>query len=54
MKKPITQGTDPIAGCPRMPAEYGIPKRKTGLLPWSHVTERMSSANPVSKISLAT
>jgi hypothetical protein len=34
-KKHIKQGTDPIAGHPRIPAEYGIPKRKTGLLPFA-------------------
>jgi nitroimidazol reductase NimA-like FMN-containing flavoprotein (pyridoxamine 5'-phosphate oxidase superfamily) len=25
-----------------MPAEYGVPKSKTGLLPWSHVVERLT------------
>ncbi|MFN0084706.1 MAG: pyridoxamine 5'-phosphate oxidase family protein [Blastocatellia bacterium] len=27
-----------------MPKEYGIPKDRKGLLPWSHVTERMETA----------
>jgi nitroimidazol reductase NimA-like FMN-containing flavoprotein (pyridoxamine 5'-phosphate oxidase superfamily) len=27
-----------------MPPGYGIPKDKKGLLPWSHVTERMAEA----------
>jgi hypothetical protein len=27
-----------------MPAEYGVPKGNKGLLPWSHVDERMSKA----------
>ena len=29
---------------PRMPAEYGIPTSSEGLLPWSHVGERMAAA----------
>jgi Pyridoxamine 5'-phosphate oxidase len=28
----------------RLPAEYGVPKSTKGLLPWSHVSERMTSA----------
>ncbi len=35
----------PAASRPRMPAEYGVPKDEKGLLPWSHVTERMARAN---------
>lgn len=34
----------PLASRPRIPAEYGIPKNYKGLLPWSHVTERMTQA----------
>lgn len=34
----------PIASRPKIPAEYGIPKNNKGLLPWSHVTERMTRA----------
>jgi len=34
----------PTASRPKTPAEYGIPKNNKGLLPWSHVTERMSQA----------
>ncbi|HKE04151.1 MAG TPA: pyridoxamine 5'-phosphate oxidase family protein [Blastocatellia bacterium] len=35
--------TGPKASRPHMPG-YGIPKDKKGLLPWSHVTERMAEA----------
>ena len=34
----------PITSRPKIPAEYGIPKNNKGLLPWSHVTERMTQA----------
>jgi hypothetical protein len=34
----------PSASRPKIPAEYGIPKNNKGLLPWSHVTERMAQA----------
>lgn len=34
----------PLASRPKIPAEYGIPKHNKGLLPWSHVTERMTQA----------
>ena len=33
-----------IISRPKIPAEYGIPKHNKGLLPWSHVTERMTQA----------
>lgn len=36
--------TEPTASRPYTPAEYGIPTDTTGLLPWSHVTERMEQA----------
>jgi hypothetical protein len=42
-KKPIDQESGPIASRPHMPG-YGVPKDKKGLLPWSHVTERMTQA----------
>lgn len=29
---------------PQLPAEYGLPKHNKGLLPWSHVSERMAQA----------
>ena len=29
---------------PRMPLDYGIPKTKAGLLPWSHVTKRLGES----------
>jgi hypothetical protein len=35
---------DPTVSRPRLPAEYGVPKNNKGLLPWSHVTERMPQA----------
>ena len=34
----------PAVSRPRIPVEYGIPKNNKGLLPWSHVTERMTQA----------
>lgn len=34
----------PIISRPKIPAEYGVPKNNKGLLPWSHVTERMTQA----------
>ena len=43
-KKPASRETGPIASRPQMPKEYGIPKDKKGLLPWSHVSERMDEA----------
>src|SRR5262245_8042789 len=30
---------------PHMPADYGVPKNNAGLLPWSHVTARMTEAH---------
>jgi nitroimidazol reductase NimA-like FMN-containing flavoprotein (pyridoxamine 5'-phosphate oxidase superfamily) len=38
------RGGVPAVGRPRMPKDYGIPKDKKGLLPWSHVSERMTQA----------
>jgi hypothetical protein len=44
-KKNQPNPTDiPIVSRPQIPAEYGIPKHNKGLLPWSHVTDRMSHA----------
>ena len=37
------QETGPKASRPHMPG-YGVPKDKKGLLPWSHLTERMAEA----------
>lgn len=34
----------PKAGRPQMPPAYGIPQDEEGLLPWSHVIERMVAA----------
>ena len=42
-KNQADQETGPKASCPHMPG-YGVPKDKKGLLPWSHVTERMAEA----------
>lgn len=36
--------SSPTASRPRIPTEYGIPKNNKGLLPWSHVTDRMTRA----------
>ena len=35
---------DPIASRPRFGPEYGVPTSEEGLLPWSHVRERMEGA----------
>jgi len=35
---------NPIVSRPKIPAGYGVPKNNKGLLPWSHVTERMTQA----------
>ncbi len=43
-EKQVDKGAGPTACRPRMPSEYGIPKGKKGLLPWSHVAERMDKA----------
>jgi pyridoxamine 5'-phosphate oxidase-like protein len=37
-------GPAPVASRPRFPSEYGVPAKTKGLLPWSHVTERMTKA----------
>ena len=34
----------PAVSRPHIPAAYGIPKNNKGLLPWSHVTDRMTQA----------
>ncbi len=34
----------PKAGRPVMPGDYGIAKGAEGLLPWTHVEERLSSS----------
>lgn len=39
-KRQTRQETGPIASRPYIPG-YGVPKHKKGLLPWSHVSERM-------------
>ena len=42
-KQPANALTEPSADRPHIPG-YGVPKGKTGMLPWSHVTERMAAA----------
>jgi nitroimidazol reductase NimA-like FMN-containing flavoprotein (pyridoxamine 5'-phosphate oxidase superfamily) len=42
-KKEINRESDPPASRPYMPG-YGIPDGKKGMLPWSHVTQRMSES----------
>ena len=35
--------TTPKASRPVIPAAYGVPKSRDGMLPWSHVTDRMAA-----------
>lgn len=35
---------DPYVDRPEMPNDYGVPTDQQGLLPWSHVTERLERA----------
>lgn len=43
--KPATSGGAPHASRPHSPDPvYGVPNHPKGLLPWSHVTERMTEA----------
>jgi hypothetical protein len=37
-------GPGPHASRPRIPPEYGVPRHAKGLLPWSHVVERLEAA----------
>lgn len=43
--KAAEAASGPAASRPIIPAEYGVPKDKKGLLPWAHVSERMAQAN---------
>lgn len=43
-KNQSSLANSPNVSRPKIPAEYGIPKNNKGLLPWSHVTERMTQA----------
>ena len=43
-KNQSSSANNPSVSRPKIPAEYGIPKNNKGLLPWSHVTERMAQA----------
>lgn len=43
-KKPTPPNKGPVASRPRMAKIYSVPKNKKGLLPWSHVQERMTNA----------
>ncbi len=38
------EGREPLAGRPYMPEGYGVPEDEEGLLPWSHVVERLERA----------
>src|SRR5436190_22327857 len=42
-KKQAVSLSGPIADRPHIPG-YGVPADKKGMLPWSHVTERMNEA----------
>jgi nitroimidazol reductase NimA-like FMN-containing flavoprotein (pyridoxamine 5'-phosphate oxidase superfamily) len=42
--KPSADESDPKSSRPKMPAAYGVPRDGEGMLPWSHVTERMERA----------
>jgi hypothetical protein len=37
-------GAAPVASRPQLPVEYGVSGSTKGLLPWSHVTDRMTKA----------
>ena len=41
---PESTGPTPVASRPRFPKEYGVPSHSKGLLPWSHVLERLTKA----------
>ena len=48
-KAPLTQETPDVpagirASRPHMPVEYGVPQSTDGLLPWSHVRQRMTDS----------
>jgi nitroimidazol reductase NimA-like FMN-containing flavoprotein (pyridoxamine 5'-phosphate oxidase superfamily) len=40
----MSRTTPPQASRPVLPREYGVPRSTKGLLPWSHITERMTHA----------
>lgn len=42
--KPVSQSEGPVASRPSISPAYGVPKSPKGMLPWSHVTERMAKA----------
>jgi len=41
-KNPSGPMNNPTVSRPKIPTEYGVPKKNKGLLLWSHVTERMT------------
>lgn len=43
-QKHAVSSSGPLVNRPVMPKDYGMPKDKKGLLPWSHVSERMAAA----------
>ena len=38
---------EPVASRPRVPEDYGVPTTTEGLLPWSHVVERLTASNTI-------
>jgi len=44
MTRSADDGSGPRATRPRLPPEYGVPAHTKGLLPWSHVADRMAKA----------
>ena len=44
MPKSVRNSTSPTVSRPWFPREYGVSTSATGLLPWSHVVERMTRA----------
>ena len=44
MLRLVTTVQEPRRSRPQIPAGYGIPKSAEGMLPWSHVTQRLADA----------
>jgi len=43
-RQPSSEAPGPRASRPNLPPEYGVSHNPKGLLPWSHVTERMTQS----------
>jgi general stress protein 26 len=43
-KPPAPAGAEPVASRPRFPPEYAAARGRKGMLPWSHVGDRMRDA----------